>query len=306
MWVWFFLVLFICVSVLFVGLYVWELKKDGVQGEYDPIDLVSVSVYDSSQSVDDSLKLGAVSADLTGIPYYEWRSKVRYSVPDLFYYKPMYLVPTVSQGGTSMCVPYAVLQMIVARRFVSKQVFPSCGDPLVMLSTRQYLEVSGEKEDYKLRSIPSVLDYMRSDKYGGVFRLESDESKTLSIKLGSTYQYGSIGDIQRDIFENGPVVTVMQLPKQVQTMEYKVTNGEFPPELFVPSVESETVGGHAVLVIGWLYERSRLPVSRLLWICKNSWGTNWPKNPWRGMSGVFFVDATMFDVTKNCLSCSVE
>jgi hypothetical protein len=303
MWVLFFAL--VCVVVLSV-LYVLELKKDGVQSEYDPIDVVSVQVFDASQSVDETLKLGAaVSSDLSGIPYYEWSSKVHYNVPDMFYYKPMYLVPTVNQGATSMCVPYAVLQMIVARRFVSKQVFPSCSDPLVMLSTNQYLEVSGESKDVA-RTIPGVLDYMRSDKYSGGFKLESDESKVLSVKLGGTYQYRSVGDIQRDIFENGPVVTVMNLPKQMQTYEYKVTNGEVPPEVFLPSEKSDIVGGHAVLVIGWLYERSRLPVSRLLWICKNSWGTNWPKNPWRGMSGVFFVDASTFDVTKNCLGCSVE
>lgn len=304
-----FLVFAIIAACVFAGLYAWETKKPPVQGEYEAIDKIGISVFDASQSVDETLKLGAAVASLEAVPYYEWSSKVQYSVPDLFYYKPMYLVPTVDQGSTNMCVVYSVLQMIAARRFVAKQSFPSCTDPVVMLSTQQYLDVSGESESAETRTVVSVLDYMRGDKYDDKFKLASDETQTLDIKLGGTYKYRTVSDIQRDIFENGPIVTVMQLPKQVQSVRYKVTNGETPPELYVPdstSAGNEIVGGHAVLVIGWLYERSRLPMSRMLWICKNSWGSGWPKNQWRGMSGVFFVDASSYDITKNCLSCSVE
>lgn len=84
---------------------------------------------------------------------------------------------------------------------------------------------------------------------------------------GSVREFqGDIDEIQTDIMNNGPVVAGYQVDRSF--MEYK-------GGVFVQPQNMNTVGGHAVVIIGWGYDEN---LGRGYWIVRNSWGPQWGEN----------------------------
>jgi C1A family cysteine protease len=87
------------------------------------------------------------------------------------------------------------------------------------------------------------------------------------VQRGTIREFrGDIDQIQSDIMNNGPVVAGYQVENSF--MQYR-------GGVYIPGADSQVVGGHAVVIVGWGYD-DRL--GRGYWIVRNSWGTPWGEN----------------------------
>lgn len=90
-----------------------------------------------------------------------------------------------------------------------------------------------------------------------------DKEKFYAVR-GSVREFrGDIDQIQSDIMNNGPIVAGYMVDKSF--MEYK-------GGVFVQPQNLNTVGGHAVVIVGWGYDNN---LGRGYWIVRNSWGEQW-------------------------------
>ena len=83
-------------------------------------------------------------------------------------------------------------------------------------------------------------------------------------RRGTTRDFaGDIDQIQTDIMNNGPVVAGYQVDQGF--MSYR-------GGVWVQPNNMNTVGGHAVVIVGWGFDDS---LKRGYWIVRNSWGEQW-------------------------------
>ncbi len=103
-----------------------------------------------------------------------------------------------------------------------------------------------------------------------------DSCATVEEKCGSKERYyakqgsvrefqGDIDQIQSDIMTNGPVVAGYQVDQSFMTYKGGV---------FVQPQNMNTVGGHAVVIVGWGKGYAGNPDGGY-WIVRNSWGEQW-------------------------------
>jgi len=95
---------------------------------------------------------------------------------------------------------------------------------------------------------------------------------------------GSERNIRENIYKWGPVATGIKTYPDFYTFDTK--------KIYEWDGKGETVGGHAVVIVGWGIERSKK-----FWLVRNSWGTEW------GDGGYFRITRgdNMCEIEANCI-----
>ena len=93
-------------------------------------------------------------------------------------------------------------------------------------------------------------------------------------------------DIKTELMTNGPMIVGFTVYD-----DFDAYDGTGIYEKTSSNVE----GGHAILLVGWGYNSSRL-----YWICKNQWGATW------GASGFFSIYANTAGLDAVAVGCEPD
>lgn len=219
-------------------------------------------------------------------------------IPNFLLYKTEFLSPVVDQGACGSCWAFSIANTLSDRisastggefkKELSAQQILQCFDPKTGClgnSPEDALEWL-EKSRYKV-SINSIYPYKQSTK--------SNISKVCPRSSGGIIvKKGSVRSIAKWIEENEPNKITMK--ENIENMKLElVNNGPFFAAMTVyedfykyngkgvyeHDKNSDVAGGHAIEVIGYCEpdvdrRKGLLNSEKGYWICRNSWGSNWP------------------------------
>jgi C1A family cysteine protease len=222
-------------------------------------------------------------------------------LPKQFYWKRCELVPVNHQRETSTCTSFSVLQMLAARYGILKNEIPE------MLSVQQILDCYPHDAFIGIDT-PSILSFTNThpivlaENYPFIYKnnpscQEYLVNQSVRILSSKPYKFANADEIKRDIYENGPVCAVIRINQDFDNYSATYNNDIVT---YTPNPSSPSKGLHTINVIGWL----ELSNNQNVWICINSWGRDWPLNPWNKLSGVFFI-AFNGDIEASSLGANV-
>jgi C1A family cysteine protease len=228
---------------------------------------------------------GGQIADLTNIDFVSGLD-TSIEIPKQFYWKRCELVPVNHQRETSTCTSFSVMQMLAARYGILKNELPE------MLSVQQLLDCYPH-DAFTGIDVPSVLSFTNvhpivlADNYPFIYKnngfcQEYLVNQSVRILSSKPYKFANTDDMKRDIYQNGPICAVIRINQDFDNYSATINNDIVT---YIPNPAYASKGFHTVNVIGWL----ELSNNTNVWICMNSWGRNWPLNPWNKLSGVFFI-----------------
>jgi cathepsin C len=206
------------------------------------------------------------------------------------------LTPVRNQGDCGSCFAFAVCDMLsdravkmtngVFNKNISVQQILSCYD-------RQGCENGGSPEDVVvwLTETKTYLNTENKAPYqqisGGYTNTKCkvfDEAIRVGVVKDSVYSLAvfipekgydeeilkqNVKNMKRELVLNGPFFCAMTVYDDLYTY-----NGKEP---YIPGRSSELIGGHAIEIVGYTSEPVK-GASDGYWVCRNSWGDNWPIN----------------------------
>jgi len=104
-------------------------------------------------------------------------------------------------------------------------------------------------------------------------------------KAGSLKILTTVPEMQKEIYENGPVVVSLTIMEDMYNYEGGIYH----------HVSGEAVGGHAMRVVGWGHDES--DSNNLFWICQNQWTDRW------GEHGYMRIKQGQIGIDLWALSC---
>ncbi|MDC3333019.1 hypothetical protein OAV62_02145, partial [bacterium] len=214
--------------------------------------------------------------------------------PNFLLYKPSLLTPTINQGDCGSCWAFMTCDILsdrlmvrtggLFRKNLSVQQLLSCynrngcdGDSpetaLVWMAQNQKRLALASKDKYVQQSGGLVSTACRT-KSTGIVGVEPQSVKSIVRFIPETgydkrILKQNIINMKRELVERGPFFCAMTVYDDFMT--YTGTK--------VYSRESTDIrGGHAVEVIGYSDAGvdKRKGFTKAYWICKSSWGENWP------------------------------
>ena len=119
----------------------------------------------------------------------------------------------------------------------------------------------------------------------------------------------NIYNMKRELHTKGPFFATMSVYSDFYEL--------YDNELYIKKKDATFVGGHAVLVVGWCDKGVDIRKNFKdygYWICKNSWGPNWPvyDNPKQtinyGLRGYFTIvmGSNMCGIESRCGTCEPD
>ena len=87
----------------------------------------------------------------------------------------------------------------------------------------------------------------------------------------------NIINMKQEIFFNGPIVGTLMIYEDFHKYDGKSVYQRKPGSKFI--------GGHAILIFGWSEKNQNNKEKGFgdsYWVCKNSWGANWPQKQFPG------------------------
>ena len=220
-------------------------------------------------------------------------------LPDSFVWHPESLTEVRDQGQCGSCWAFAITSVMADRIFIQ-----SNGMINVPLSAQHLINCSsypdqgpceGNDVGYALSNIPK--DGLISEKVRPYLMIEggdqthdcnietSETEYEVQIPSQSTYCLttnniqDNIENMKAHIYHEGPIIGVM-LTVYPDLSNYSGT------DIYEPAPGQDSEGGHAIEIIGWGKNNEGISY----WICRNSWGPQWPSNHLEGMGkGWFYV-----------------
>jgi Papain family cysteine protease len=227
-------------------------------------------------------------------------------LPPFLLYKPQYLSKVQEQGDCGCCFAFAVGHTLsdrlaiatrgLFRDNISVQQLVSCYDTNSC--------EGGSPEDLcfwlsdSKTKVNTVYKFPYKQKSGGVIETKCASENGLRVGVVP----GSVRSLVEFIEEEGYDVEVLK--RNVDNMKRELYNdgpfycamtvyddlfsyGGLQP--YIPSKHATLVGGHAIEVIGYCEANvdPRKSFQEAYWICRNSWGTKWPRKA--VMTGYFTI-----------------
>jgi C1A family cysteine protease len=122
-------------------------------------------------------------------------------------------------------------------------------------------------------------------------------NQSVRILSSKPYKFSNAEEIKHDIYKNGPVCAVIQINQDFENYSATFNNDIVT---YKPNPSFASKGFHTINVIGWL----ELSNNKNIWICMNSWGRDWPLNPWNKLQGIFFISFGG-DIEASCIGANV-
>lgn len=218
-------------------------------------------------------------------------------LPDFLLYKTKFLSPVVDQGICGSCWAFSITNMLSDRISVT-----TGGKFKKLLSTQQLLGCYNPDEGCIGQSPEDALEWMSDRKYklntstrypykqhsNSEIEEECIDSDGVSVEPGTikslvTFieeeEYDpfllkeNIRNMKTELYQNGPFFAAITVYD-----DFYQYNGK---GVYKHDVNAEVVGGHAIEVIGYCNagvdtRKNLLDSGEGYWICRNSWGSNWP------------------------------
>lgn len=221
-------------------------------------------------------------------------------LPESFAWHPDTLTEIRDQGQCGSCWAFAISTALADRIMIQSR-----GDVNVPLSPQHLMNCvviagggppcGGNDIETALSTIPpdgllpeSVQPYRMINGGNSIFPCVIDKNvKDYDVKvplqgsycLTTSSRAESIVNMKSHIFHEGPIVGCM-LEVFPDLADYDGVS------IYEPAQGQESEGGHAIEILGW----GKNPEGTEYWICRNSWGPQWPMNHLEGMGmGWFYV-----------------
>lgn len=211
------------------------------------------------------------------------------TLPDNFVYSPNLLTPERDQGQCGSCWAFAITT-VMADIIKIKHQFD------VPLSVQQLLQCLAKDEGCNgiqvskaIEEIPSLIS---EERYPYVQYDGNTPPSTKCVSHAENQYYATaipyvidgegqslIDNMKAHIFHDGPIVGIMN-------EVYPDLSDYDGVSIYDPKPGQTSEGGHAIEILGWGKNHENVEY----WICRNSWGNEWPKNHINGMGrGWFYV-----------------
>ena len=255
--------------------------------------MTCVSCKPSNHQSDDFFKFGTRLKPLTGTQFV--LNPV--SLPTDFHFSGTQLLPTRDQGQCGGCWAFALTSSLHNRIAIytsDKIRIPLAPQQLIDCMTQDANGCDGASlegpvlqiESSNFQIVPET-DYPYQGVNGPCYQTQSDYTVTIAKHYVLTQNIDTIGDathlqnienIKQAIYQHGPVVFGMNVYPSFRTYD--------GVSIYEPKDGETSLGGHAVLGVGWGVSSEGVPY----WVCRNSWSAAWPAKhlDYYG-PGVFFM-----------------
>ena len=198
------------------------------------------------------------------------------SLDDDFVFRPEQLTESRDQGKCGSCWAFAITNSIADRIFIKQNLN-------VPLSPQNLLNCYGKNCDGA--DIDTVLSTLTTliPEYQAPYKMVEDVKKSfgecitgssngyyVNVSPQSIHRLAGTGDdliknMKASIFHDGPIIGAM-------LAVYPDFAGYDGVSIYVPKADQESIGGHAIELIGWGVNDQ----GHKYWIARNSWGDTWP------------------------------
>lgn len=239
-----------------------------------------------------------------GLPHRSLSTKVE-NLPDNFHYNPSQLTAERDQGQCGSCWAFAITSAIADRVLISTgkniplsvqhllncvpifdgtKIEDTCDggndigfamahlpeDGLIPERIRPYKMINGGKNANKCQQEQaSESDYE--------VKLQDQDAYIITIPDGDIAE--NVRNMKAHIYHEGPIVGAM---KDVYPDFYNYDG----VSVYSPAAGQTSEGAHAIEILGWGKNEHGVEY----WICRNSWGDQWPPNHLPGMGrGWFYI-----------------
>lgn len=233
------------------------------------------------------------TASRSGLPYRKLSST---TLPENFKYLPEHMVNVRDQGQCGSCWAFGIATALADRVLLTNTVDGQYNLD-VQISVQRLLKCvpvsdtgnpnpdycdSGNDVGYALNHlpknalIPELLDPYKQinggpieDKCPDGSRLDHRyhlDVKDIAVITGNDTKK-NVELMKQHIYQEGPIMGAM-LALTEDFHDYDGTS------IFESSPNAKVEGGHCIEILGW----GKNPDGNEYWICRNSWGANWPPN----------------------------
>lgn len=275
-----------------------------IYGESENISVANIIPYSSRLQVGFPFNILLVNpntwrqANVPLIPFTSPYKQNMGSVPKFFVYNTSYLSSVIDQGKCGSCWAFSITNMMSDRISLAK-----LGRWKLNLSAQQIMECFKPNTACEGNSPEEAMKWIMDTQYK--IKLASDypylEYSTTDVtgkcektKHGITIKEGSLSSVAEWIDEVN--IDKLLLEKNILNMKLEIKNNGpifaaitvyedlyayTGDAVYSHSKASREVGGHAIEIIGYCDKNidTRLGIKdseQGYWICRNSWGTNWP------------------------------
>ena len=241
----------------------------------------------------------------------EYDIPIHETIPPFLVYKKEYLSPATDQGNCGSCWAFSICYMLSDRisintggkfnKTLSVQQLMSCFEPedACYGNSPEEALMWLEKSQHKL-NITDKYGYLQKNSiivesvcpYGDEgINISYDSVKTITEwieeeKYDEKVLLSNIDNMKKELFSRGTIYCAMTVYDDLYRYDGK--------SVYQHSKDSNEIGGHAIVIIGYCNEhvdyRTHIKdLNKGYWICKNSWGTNWPVNGSKEESGYFLI-----------------
>jgi C1A family cysteine protease len=242
-------------------------------------------------------------------------------IPNFILYKTQYLSPIVDQGQCGSCWAFSIVNMLSDRISIL-----TLGKFKELLSTEQLMSCFEPESACVGNSPENALLWLQNTRYKLVTAKQYPYTHTVNTNVEkgncpATYDGVNVRDVKSicqwieeknydknilneniknmklELINNGPFICAMSVYPSFYTY-----SGE---EVYQPSEGEQVIGGHAINVIGYC-ERDPRYDNEGYWICRNSWGTNWPLESKNRGFFIIKMGSNICGIESRCISANPD